>query len=251
MTATYQVPASESPAEAPASDQNNNTPSPANNVSQIPEGFPDKFVKDGKPDYEALARSYSELEKRFSQINSQPQQAPQPSQQEVQNRVQAAGIDFAGLDQEFAQNGKLSEASYEKLAKAGFDRAFVDSYIAGQLALQEQAVNAAMEKAGGKEVVTKALKWAGTNLSPHEIEAYNRALEQAPPDSLGFIVQGLVHRYQAAVGQEPNLVRGQAGSGAGGYRSMAEVVRAMRDPRYRKDPAYRADVEARLAVSKF
>jgi hypothetical protein len=30
---------------------------------------------------------------------------------------------------------------------------------------------------------------------------------------------------------------------------VAEIVEAMKDPRYSKDPAYRADVEQRVALS--
>jgi hypothetical protein len=34
-----------------------------------------------------------------------------------------------------------------------------------------------------------------------------------------------------------------------GFRSQAELVRAMSDPRYDSDPAYRADVAAKLEIS--
>jgi hypothetical protein len=33
------------------------------------------------------------------------------------------------------------------------------------------------------------------------------------------------------------------------YRSVAEVVAAMSDPRYKSDAAYRSDVERKLAIS--
>jgi hypothetical protein len=34
-----------------------------------------------------------------------------------------------------------------------------------------------------------------------------------------------------------------------GFRSQAELARAISDPRYRNDPAYRLDIQDRLAVS--
>ena len=52
------------------------------------------------------------------------------------------------------------------------------------------------------------------------------------------------------MGKEPSLVTGKAGSAAPTpYRSTAEVVTAMRDPRYGKDVGYTENVQRRLADS--
>ena len=67
---------------------------------------------------------------------------------------------------------------------------------------------------------------------------------------LGMMVQGLYTRYQNAMGVEPNLVTGRpATSGPVPYRSTAEIVTAMSDPRYGKDVAYTEDVQKRVGGS--
>ena len=48
---------------------------------------------------------------------------------------------------------------------------------------------------------------------------------------------------------EGQLLQGKAAAPANGFRSQAEVVRAMQDPRYDRDPAYRAEVMQRLEQS--
>jgi len=65
-----------------------------------------------------------------------------------------------------------------------------------------------------------------------------------------MMVQGLYTRYQNAMGVEPSLYSGRAAtSGPTPYRSTAEVVTAMSDPRYGKDVTYTEDVQRRLAGS--
>jgi len=63
-------------------------------------------------------------------------------------------------------------------------------------------------------------------------------------------VQGLYSQYKNAMGVEPNLVTGRPSqSGPTPYRSTAEVVTAMSDPRYGKDVTYTEDVQRRLGGS--
>ena len=62
-------------------------------------------------------------------------------------------------------------------------------------------------------------------------------------------LQALYYRYQDAVGYEGNMIQGKASQAVEGFRSQAEVVRAMGDPRYEDDPAYRQDVYDKLERS--
>jgi hypothetical protein len=65
-------------------------------------------------------------------------------------------------------------------------------------------------------------------------------------------VEGLKAKYEAANGVRPALVKGGGNSvGGDAFRSAAEQVAAMRDPRYGKDPAYTRDVEAKSMRSNF
>lgn len=149
--------------------------------------------------------------------------------------------------EEFSAEGKLSDKSYGELEKLGYPKEFVDTYIAGQVAIAERAQQEVFNSVGGSDAYRQMTEWAGSNLSEDEVKAYNAAVESGDRNQVMFAVKGLQARFQSS--REPQTLTGSASKGARGFRSSAEVVEAMRDPRYQKDPAYRADVERRMAVS--
>ena len=60
-----------------------------------------------------------------------------------------------------------------------------------------------------------------------------------------------MNKYENAVGVEGQLITGKAPSASTDtFRSQAELVAAMGDPRYDNDPAYRQDVISKLDRSK-
>ena len=68
--------------------------------------------------------------------------------------------------------------------------------------------------------------------------------------SIFFAVQALQSRYGDAVGKDGKLLTGRGTSNEGSaFRSQAELVQAMSDPRYDNDPAYRQDVIRKLEKS--
>jgi hypothetical protein len=69
-------------------------------------------------------------------------------------------------------------------------------------------------------------------------------------DSINFALQALYYRYNDSEGYDGEMVQGKASSAVDGFRSQAEVVRAMADPRYENDPAYRQDVYEKLERSQ-
>jgi uncharacterized membrane protein len=150
--------------------------------------------------------------------------------------------------EEFFAKGELSELSFTELEEMGYPRNVVEQFIAGQKALianEEQAVFASV---GGKQNYDQMIQWAGESLSQQEIEAYNKAVASGDQAQIMFAVKGLQARY-AAQTREPNFVSSGGKAAPSVYRSVAEVVQAMSDPRYKVDPAYRADVERKIAAS--
>lgn len=159
------------------------------------------------------------------------------------------GLDMAEFTAEFTANQTLSEASYEKLAKAGIPKEMVDGYIDGQLALRASQDAAGYDAAGGKEQFAKMADWSRANMTEGERTAFNNAVA-GTPEQMKLAVAGLRARYEAANGSDPKLLGGNATNNNGiGYASRAEMTTAMRDPRYAKDPAYRATVEQKVAAS--
>lgn len=156
---------------------------------------------------------------------------------------------FQKYSQEIVSQGKLSDASYEELAKQGIPRNIVDAYVAGQMAVAQQSAQEVFNSVGGADSYKAMVEWAASNLSADEVAAYNAAVESADKKQIMFAVKGLQARFAAQ--SEPRLVTGDGGKVVRGFRSSAEVVEAMKDPKYKNDPAFRADVERRMAQSNF
>jgi hypothetical protein len=225
-----------------------------------------------------LVKSYGELRKRFSrgehkQAGAEQDQAtgedmsgdpllsettpsdstpeaPPPSQQQAQNALKAAGIELDALSQEYQVNGSLSQQSYDKLITAGFPRALVDNYIAGQQARLDQTLTSIYQEAGGSaEKYQEMAQWMMANVPNAEMEVYNRIVSSSDLEASKFAVRSMYQRMQAS-DTEPKLIGGSRSSNSGDvFQSKEEVIAAVRDPRYKSDPAYRQMVEAKSARS--
>ncbi len=106
------------------------------------------------------------------------------------------------------------------------------------------------ESVGGDAEYQNMIQWAGQNLSEQEVAMYDAVMDRGDPLAMFFAAQALNARYQDAVGYDGEMLTGNAPRNAGdAFRSQAELVAAMSDPRYDKDPAYRADVADKLERS--
>ena len=232
--------------------------------TQSVEGLPEKFKS-----VEDLAKSYSELEKKLGEQTPQQEEVDpinatklkgEESKPEVksdnsldiaENAVENAGLDFNTLAQEYADNGQLNETSYKALEDSGIPKEYVDQFIAGQKAIGEQQTNTVKSMVGGDEAYNEMATWAAGNMSEGEKKAYNTAVNSKDMDTVKLAVDGLRAKYESANGSEPNLTQGKATpTTEQGYKSWAEVTRAMSDDRYQKDPAYQAAVKDKLSKSE-
>jgi hypothetical protein len=181
------------------------------------------------------------------------QEGDQSSSNAVASTLKAAGLNMDDFTREFTESGTLSEESFQKLEKAGFPRPLVEQYLAGakvNVTIAKEQEAAIKGTVGGPEAYKALTQWAADNLNADEIEAYNNIMASGDIKAIKFAVAGLKARYDAQA--EPNLIGGNARSTVTKtdvFRSAAEVVAAMKDPRYGKDPAYTRDVEMKLARS--
>ena len=210
----------------------------------VPEGYEEYYQEDGTVNYESVNETYGEILGEIFKENS---------------------IDPFKISAEFHKNeGEIPEDMYQSLLDAGLSKNAVDSYLTGRAAemgyiegeegaaeeLAQEEVKGIRDSIGGDEAYSKMVSWALDNLSRPEIEAFNEATNTMSGPQLSMMVQGLYTRYQNAMGVEPTLYSGRtATSGPTPYRSTAEVVTAMSDPRYGKDVTYTEDVQRRLAGS--
>lgn len=197
-----------------------------------------------------LEKAYLELEKKMGSSNKQQAEPPKSEMTEdkAAELVQNAGLDVNAMANHFNQNGSLTPEHYAALEKAGIPKAFVDQYIEGVQATVNQAKESILSKVGGEEQFQAMAQWAKATLTPAELDAYNRAVDSNDLLAAENAVLGLAYRYQSEMGKSPKLIGGQ-NAGASAFQSVAQLVEAMKDPRYAKDPAYRRDIEQRLAAS--
>ena len=104
--------------------------------------------------------------------------------------------------------------------------------------------------AGGDEGYSQLTQWAANNLDESYVNAYDAIVESGDVRQIQLAVAGLKAEYEKANGFEGQMLTGKAAQNkVDVFRSQAEVVEAMSDPRYDRDPAYRQDVFAKLERS--
>ena len=216
---------------------------------------PDKFESP-----EDMAEAYAQLEQKLSSRDThqtenvevkEPSSSPQnASINEVSEALGKQGIDFNKYAYEYAQNGTISDQSYGELEQQGLSQDVVDTWIAGQQAIADQTVAQAHEAVGGLDEYNSLLEWAGNALPEKEIDAFNRAIENPNVDDVVFTIKSLHARRMMEDGQAPTLLQGDTGgTKVGSFQSVAQLTKAMNDPRYQKDPAYRDEVTSKLSQS--
>lgn len=214
------------------------SPQPESQPDDRPSWLPEKFKSP-----EDLAVAYSELEKRFSSPAGKPKSIPQP------DAGPQGALNFEEFSKEYSENGSLSEESISKLASSGIPENVVRNYLDGLNAISERQTQQIYSLAGGENKYNEMLEWASESLDANEIEAFNGIMEQGNPAAMQMAVRGLQARFSQSAGTPAKLIQGDTGAPSAGFRSVAELTAAMRDPRYEKDPAYRKDIENRLRTS--
>jgi hypothetical protein len=230
-------------------------PEPTKPEEARPDWLPAKFKTPAD-----MAKAYGELEKKLggkptTPDTTKPGEAEKPTDLQIKQDAQKAeaeakGLDLKPFEDEFTAQGKLSEKSYEALAKAGIPKDRVDAYIAGQQALAERSAEATLKSVGlDMDGYKKMAEWAQANVPKGELEAYNKIVTGADPEAAKIALTGLQAKFKAA--QEPDFLRGADATRSTGdvYRSTAEMTKDMNDPRYRTDPAFRQAVAEKLGRS--
>ena len=222
---------------------------------------------------EDLAASYKELEGKLGAATEEDQ-AETSEQEETETTesdfdaeeyygdglasvLEEVGIDPQEISNRFAETGEINDDDYAKLGEAGFSKQVIDTYLDGLRNggvtgedIASAQIQGIKDSIGGDDNYSKMVAWAVDNLPANEVNEFNSLTETGNATAIKFAVQGLYSQYNNAMGVEPNLVTGRASqSGPAPFRSTAEVVTAMSDPRYGKDVTYTEDVQRRLGGS--
>ena len=212
-------------------------------------------------DAEALEQAYIELQKKLGDQNGDEEGLQ--SQQGDEEESDEEEVDFSpvmGLlteasDEFYSNDGELTPETLEKL-EALDSGELIAAYIALQ-GTQGQAqpaedlaptqVTDIQNSVGGEEAYTNIINWASENMPQNFVESFNNIVNVGDPDMIKLAVAGVKSAYENANGYEGNMLSGRSSADkADVFRSQAEVVQAMADPRYDRDPAYRQDVFNKL-----
>ena len=215
---------------------------------------------------EQLEQAYLSLQKKLGQEeetdyeeSDEGYEAEEESDEEVSDDAPAVSLINEASEEYYANDGTLSEETIEKFSSMS-SQDLVNAYLEIQAnnpqAPQQAAVmsnaqvNQVQNQAGGEANYNAVTAWANENLPTNQIDAYDSVVDSGNPAAIGIAFQGLQSQYNEANGYEGRMLQGKpAGSSGQVFRSQAELVAAMGDPRYDTDPAYRADVIQRLDSS--
>ncbi len=116
--------------------------------------------------------------------------------------------------------------------------------------LTDGELNQVYNSAGGEAEYNNLTTWAAQNLDESKMDAFNDIVDRGNATSIQIAVAGLRAEYEAQEGYEGRMLTGKAAKSSGDiFRSQAEVVQAMNNPKYDRDPAYRQDVYDKLERS--
>lgn len=195
-------------------------------------------------DYESSDEGYAEEEE---------------SDEEVSPYAAATSLINDASEEYYANDGQLSEETIEQFSEMS-STDLVNAYLEIQannpqapqqgVEMTEGQVNSVQNAAGGEANYNRVIQWAASNLPNKQIDAFDSVVDSGNPAAIGIAFQGLQRQYDEANGYEGRMLQGKPASSRGEvFRSQAELVAAMSDPRYDTDPAYRADVVDKLNSS--
>lgn len=159
--------------------------------------------------------------------------------------------------QYYAENGELSEEMLNQFTEMS-STDLVSAYIESQgnipqaetPDLTQNEVTQIKNQVGGEQQYEQLMGWAAENIDSSIVEAYDSLVDSGNAAAIALALRGISAEYENSVGYEGRMLTGKsAPSPDDTFRSQAEVVQAMQDPRYDRDPAYRDDVFRKLERS--
>jgi len=210
---------------------------------------------------EDLENAYLALQKKLGSGDADEEEQSTLDEDEYYDEATSAGIELItnASEEYYANEGQLSPDTVEQFKEMSSND-LVNAYIAIQennpqsggtsaVDLTDSEVNQIHNSAGGEAEYARLLDWASDNAEQHKMDAFNSIIQNGNATAIQIAVAGLRSEYENQQGYEGRMLQGKAARISNGFRSQAEVVQAMSDPRYDSDPAYRQDVYDKLENS--
>ena len=210
---------------------------------------------------EQLEEAYLELQRKLGSDDDDEVEDTTLDEDEVEiDEAVVAGIETIqeASEEYYANDGNISEETLEK-----FDGMSARDLVEAYRAIQENTdpsdsypdlsdadMNTVYSSVGGEEQYNNLTSWAADNMDDSALDAFNSIIDQGNPTAIQIAVAGMKAEYDNQEGYEGRMLTGKAAQNSrDGFRSQAEVVQAMSDPRYDRDPAYRQDLYDKLERS--
>ena len=209
---------------------------------------------------EELENAYLALQRKMGSGDTDEEEQSTLDEDEYYDEATSAGIELIqeASDEYYANEGRLSPETMEQFKEMSSND-LVNAYIAIQENnpnqggyspdLTDAEMNQVYNSAGGEAEYNRLTSWAADNVPESKLDAFNSIIDKGNATAIQIAVSGLRSEYEAQEGYEGRMLQGKAARAANGFRSQAEVVQAMSDPRYDTDPAYRQDVYDKLEIS--
>ena len=213
---------------------------------------------------EDLEKAYVELQKKLgdkdgvSQEGQETQEVTDESESEETKAEKSSAVSLleSANDEYFSNGNKLSEETLNKFSELS-SQELVNAYMEYQktnpVSNQQEVdvttseINKIQNSVGGESEYNKIVTWAGENLSQDKIKAFDDLVGTGNAAAIQLGVDALKSAYESANGYEGRMLTGKAAETKGDvFKSQAQLVAAMSDPRYDNDPAYRSDVVEKL-----
>ena len=210
---------------------------------------------------EELEEAYINLQKKLGTSDDDEVEDTTLDEDEYPEDV-AEGVDLitTASEEYFENDGQLSQETMQKFTEMSSSE-LVEAYMAirernpdvdagtSSPDLTDAEMNQVYNSAGGEAEYGRLTSWAAQNLSETKLNAFNDMIDRGNATAIQIAVSGLRAEYEAQEGYEGRMLTGKSARTQDGFRSQAEVVQAMSDPRYDRDEAYRQDVYDKLERS--
>ena len=206
---------------------------------------------------EELEKGYLELQQKLNTKEEEPAQEEVEEEESTAEEPEANILDQlweeAGTEEGYTQESleKLRKLSVDDIAQMHLE--YRDSVTKEQPQdkdFSEADIKELKGVVGGEENYANMIQWAQGSLNEQEVKMFDAVMQKGDPLAAFFAVRSLAYAYNDAVGYDGKLVQGKAPKqNTAQFRSQAEVVAAMGDPRYENDPAYRRDIMEKLERS--
>ena len=218
---------------------------------------------------EELEKAYGELQKKLGEKDTEDSETAGDTEdsteskeeteekEEAKEKSPAVELINEAATEYWDNDQKLSPETIEKFSSLSTTQ-LLNAYLEVQKGatneqqpstpdLTENDINVVKNSVGGVAEYGKIVSWAKDNMSDKESAAFDDLVSTGNVGAIALAAQGLQAKYNDTNGYEGRMLSGKAPkTSEDTFRSQAELVRAMSDPRYDDDPAYRQDVIAKL-----